>query len=171
MKRGIILLGSSNSAGETQKICSYVSSMTAFPIIDLKLKTISAFDYEFSNSDDDFYPLMRSIVNQYDLVIFATPVYWYTMSGIMKTFFDRISDCLKVEKEIGRKLRGMDMAVISCGFDRALKDGFHMPFIESARYLGMNYVADVHCWIENGVIPRSVQLKLDDFCLRHLLNI
>jgi multimeric flavodoxin WrbA len=47
----------------------------------------------------------------------VTPVYWYTMSGIMKVFFDRFSDLLRIEKDLGRKLRGKSMAVISCGAD------------------------------------------------------
>ena len=40
----------------------------------------------------------------------------------MKKFFDRISDCIKIEKETGRKLRGMEMAVLSCGSDNELKN-------------------------------------------------
>ena len=163
MKKGIIVLGSSNSNGETQKICSYVSGLTKYPIIDLKQKNISEFDYAFKNRDDDFHPMIQEIVNNYDLIIFATPVYWYTMSGIMKTFFDRISDCLKIEKETGRKLRGKNIAVISCGSDKVLKQDFHMPFIESSKYLGMNYISDVHCWIDNGAIPKEVQMKLEKF--------
>ncbi|MEM9648824.1 MAG: NAD(P)H-dependent oxidoreductase [Bacteroidota bacterium] len=163
MKKGIILLGSSNSKGDTQKICSYVNDLTNYPIIDLKQKNIAEFDYEFRNRNDDFLSLIQEIVHNYDLIVFATPVYWYTMSGIMKTFFDRISDCLKIEKETGRKLRGMHMAVISCGSDKDLKHGFHMPFRETARYLGMNYLSDIHCWMENGSIPDAVQKELDGF--------
>ena len=99
MKKGIILLGSSNSQGNTRKIVDFVSAQTGFPIIDLKTKNILEFDYEFKNRHDDFHPLIKEIVNNYELIIFATPVYWYTMSGILKTFFDRISDCLKIEKK------------------------------------------------------------------------
>jgi multimeric flavodoxin WrbA len=163
MIKGVILLGSSNSFGETRKIVDYVREISTFPIIDLKTKNIGEFDYEFNNSDDDFHPLMRELVDNYDLIIFATPVYWYSMSGIMKTFFDRISDCLKTEKETGRKLRGKQMAVISSASDRELKNGFHMPFIESANYLGMTYSGGVHGWIENGEIPLAVKSKLDAF--------
>jgi multimeric flavodoxin WrbA len=163
MRKGLIILGSSNSFGETKKVATYVSERTNFPIIDLKTKQISNFDYEFKNRDDDFLPLMKEIASNYDTIVFATPVYWYSMSGIMKTFFDRISDCLKIEKETGRKLRGMEMAVISSGSDKDLKSEFYMPFIESANYLGMNYLADVHCWIEENEIPSIVKNKLDQF--------
>ena len=163
MKKGIILLGSSNSNGDTRKIVSFVSEKTSYPIVDLKTKNIAEFDYEFKNRNDDFHPLIQEIVNTYEIILFATPVYWYSMSGTMKTFFDRISDCLKIEKETGRKLRGLEMAVISCGSDKELKNGFHMPFIETAKYLGMNYTSGVHCWLENGAIPISVQNRLNKF--------
>ncbi|PWJ43680.1 flavodoxin family protein [Sediminitomix flava] len=163
MKKGVIILGSSNSKGETSQLVSYINGQTDFDIVDLKTKNIAEFDYEFKNQEDDFLPLIKTIVESYDTILFATPVYWYTMSGIMKTFFDRISDCLKIEKETGRKLRGMNMAVISCGSDHILKEGFHMPFKESANYLGMNYLADVHGWLEDGEIPTTVKQKLGDF--------
>lgn len=163
MKKGIIILGSSNSDGDTKKLVSFVADKTNYPIIDLKTKKISEFDYEFKNRNDDFHPLIKEIVDNYKLIIFATPVYWYSMSGTMKIFFDRISDCLKIQKETGRKLRGLEMAVISCGSDRELMNGFHMPFIETAKYLGMNYTSDVHCWIENGEIPITVENELNKF--------
>ena len=90
----MILLGSSNSKGDTFIVSEYLSGKTNFPIIDLKSKLIKPFDYEFENSDDDFLPLIKNIVSHYQIIIFATPVYWYTMSGTMKIFFDRLSDCL-----------------------------------------------------------------------------
>ncbi len=163
MKKGVILLGSSNSKGDTYAVSKYVSDQTSYPIIDLKTKNIGPFDYEFKNSHDDFLPLIKEIVANYELIIFATPVYWYTMSGTMKIFFDRISDCLKTEKETGRKLRTMEMAVISCGSDSELVPGFYMPFIESAKYLGMHYLGDIHCWVEDQKIPEVVRQDLDTF--------
>ncbi len=163
MKKGIIILGSSNSKGETYTVSNYLSDKTNFEIIDLKTKTIGPFDYEFKNSGDDFLPLIREIVDNYDVLIFSTPIYWYTMSGTMKIFFDRISDCLKIEKDTGRKLRGKEMAVLSCGSDNELKEGFHMPFIESANYLGMTYLGSVHCWLEEDTIPEDVKERLNAF--------
>ncbi|WP_310377982.1 NAD(P)H-dependent oxidoreductase [Flavobacterium sp.] len=163
MKKGIILLASSNSNGDTFSVSKYLSDRTSFQIIDLKSKFIEPFDYEFKNSNDDFLPLIKEIVNNFDIIIFATPVYWYTMSGTMKIFFDRISDCLKTEKETGRKLRGKEMAVLSCGSDKELKNGFHMPFIETANYLGIKYVGEVHCWLEDNEIPTEVKHNLNKF--------
>ena len=42
--------------------------------------------------------------------------------------------------------------MISVSNANDLKSGFEMPFVESASYLGMNYLGDVHLWIENGAI-------------------
>lgn len=168
--KGIILQGSSRSEGNTHKIASFIKEKTGFDSIDLKSKNIGAFDYDFKNKDDDFIPLIKEIADNYDIIIFATPVYWYAMSGIMKNFFDRITDCLKTEKEIGRKLRGKKMGMISCGSDSELKEGFTMPFHESANYLGMQYIGDIHTWIENEIIPEQLQSDLNIFITKKIKN-
>lgn len=60
-------------------------------------------------------------------------------------------------------LRGKEMAVLSCGSDHNFKNGFHMPFIESAKYLGMRYIGDVHSWLEDDEIPEEVIQNLNLF--------
>ena len=163
MNRVVIIQGSSKSEGNTNKIARYLQSHTSADIIDLKLKNISAFDYDNNHRDDDFISIMEEVTENYDTIIFATPVYWYSMSGILKNFFDRITDCLKWEKDTGRKLRGKNMGMISCGSDSSLPKGFEVPFVESANYLGMNYIGDIHTWLENEQIPESLQKKLKEF--------
>ena len=170
-KKGVIIQGSSRSNGNTNKIVTFIKEKTGFDIIDLKLKNITNFDYNFKNQDDDFIPLMNEIVNKYDTIIFATPVYWYSMSGIMKNFFDRITDCLKVEKEIGRKLRGKTMGMISCGSDSELKKGFEMPFMESANYLDMHYLGNFHSWMENEIISESLKKELNTFIEKNIKTV
>ncbi len=85
------------------------------------------------------------------------------MSGIMKTFFDRLSDCLKIEKERGRKLRGKNMAVISCGSDETETEGFFTPFRNSAEYLGMTYLGNIHTWIEDELVSNKVETRIQNF--------
>jgi hypothetical protein len=38
-----------------------------------------------------------------------------------------------------------------------------MPFFESANYLGMHYLGDIHTWVENGIIPEKVKKVIDRF--------
>lgn len=163
MKKIVIIQGSSNSFGNTYKVINYLNKDKQFDIIDLKTKNINPFDYDFANSDDDFLPLMEKIITKYDTIIFATPVYWYTMSGILKDFFDRLSDLLHHKKELGRQLRGKNLGMISNSGENDLKEGFTMPFIESANYLGMNYLGATHAWFTNDKIDEEAKLKIDAF--------
>jgi multimeric flavodoxin WrbA len=163
MKKTVIIQGSSNSLGNTHKIISYLNKDNVFDVIDLKTKNIGAFEYDFSNADDNFLPLMEEIIAKYDTIIFATPVYWYAMSGTLKHFFDRMSDLLHHKKDLGRQLRGKKMAMISNSGEDDLKNGFTMPFIESAKYLGMQYLGDTHTWFSGDEIAEDAKVRIDAF--------
>lgn len=139
--------------------------MTGFEIVDLNQKDIGFFDYEFKNREDDFNFLFKGIVQNYETIVFATPIYWYTMSGVMKTFLDRISDFLHKEKDFGRMLRGKNMAMISCSNSNDRPEEFPMPFSRSAAYLGMKYLGDVHTWVQNDTLSAEVKEKIDAFAL------
>ncbi|AFM04805.1 multimeric flavodoxin WrbA [Bernardetia litoralis DSM 6794] len=162
----LILQGSARKNGNTNKIVNYIQEKIDCDFTDLKDYIISNYDYNSRNREDDFLPLIREVV-EYDLIIFATPIYWYSMSGIMKTFFDRITDCLKIEKETGRKLRGKSMAMVSCGSDKdsvlAISAAFEMPFRESAFYLGMEYKGSAYTWLDTNDISEEVTQNLDTF--------
>ena len=167
MKKTVIIQGSSRSDGDTNKIVNYMASKNAIDVIDLYTKNIGHYDYEYKNKDDDFIELITNIIKTYDTIIFATPVYWYSMSGVLKVFFDRISDILRIHKDTGRQLRGKNMAMISTSNHDDLIDGFNMPFVESAKYLGMNYLGDIHTYVENDTLNEKIKLRIDDF-IKHI---
>ena len=112
--------------------------------VDLNDYDISYYDYQHKNRNDDYLSLMKYLIDRYDTLIFVTLVYWYSMSGIMKVFFDRLTDLLEIEKPLGRKLRGMKMGAISCSNGNNLGNIFWIPFLETAKYLGMKYHGDLH---------------------------
>ena len=144
MSNSVIIVGSSRIKGNTTKIVYEVAKKYDIDVINLSDYNISYYDYESKNRNDDFIKLMKEILEKYDTLIFATPVYWYSMSGIMKVFFDRFSDLIRIEKEIGRKLKGKNMSVISNSHDDELHYDFYLPFKKSAEYLGMNYIGNKH---------------------------
>lgn len=78
-----------------------------------------------------------------------TPVYWYSMSARMKTFFDRLSDLIKWEKDISEKIKKLKWYVLSCGSDDREVTGFFEPFKRSADYLDIQYMGSVHVWKDN----------------------
>lgn len=165
MNKTIIIQASSKSTGNTNKVINYLNNNKSFDFVDLKKKNIGVFEYDFTNADDDFIPLMEDLIHKYDTLIFATPVYWYSMSATLKIFFDRLSDLLHYKKDLGRQLRGKNMAMISNSGDNDLRNGFEMPFIESAKYLGMNYLGSTHAWFTedgNDIHPEAIP-QIDSF--------
>ena len=160
----VIIIASSRSFGNTRKVVDAFSELKKdVDIIDLNDFEIGYYDYDFKNASDDFIKVILKVLD-YQTVIFATPIYWYTMSAQLKTFFDRISDLLHGEnKVLGRQLRGKSMAVISCGSDEEIFEGFDMPFRESANYLGMNYKKHIHTWVKNKIICNQVKNNLKLF--------
>lgn len=142
--RVIVIIGSSRNDGDTKKLVDEIVKLSDFDTIDLNEYRISYYDYEHKNADDDYTELMRRLLDNYDTFLFATPVYWYSMSGIMKVFFDRITDLLDEEKELGRRLRNKKMAAITCSVGNNLGNKFWLPFSETADYLGMKYIGGLH---------------------------
>ena len=104
------------------------------------------------------------------MIIFVTPVYWYSMSAVMKTFFDRITDLLTVRKDLGRKLRGMSMGSVSCGSPGELDEAFFVPFSETANYLGMKYMGHIHTWAGKESLSEEVIERLSEYLKANTLT-
>lgn len=168
MSKTIIIQGSARPNGDTNKIVNYISLKENYDIIDLYPKNIGHYDYEYKNTNDDFLDVITKIIKNYDTIIFATPVYWYTMSGHLKVFFDRLSDLIRIHKDLGRQLRGKNMAMVSTSNSNDLVDGFNMPFVESANYLGMTYLGNIHTWVEDGKISDEVKSIINNFITKKL---
>ena len=144
MSNSVIIIGSSRNDGNTMKIAATIAQKFKIDVLNLSDYQFSYYDYENKNKSDDFLLLIQKCIEKYDILIFATPVYWYSMSGIMKVFFDRFSDLLTIEKEWGRKLRGKKMGVLSNSAETNLEYDFYIPFQKSAEYLGMKYIGEQH---------------------------
>jgi multimeric flavodoxin WrbA len=142
--KSIIILGSSRSDGETRGVVDRLVEITGFEVLDLLNYQIGHYSYTHQNQDDDFKILIAKILYKYDVLIFATSVYWYAMSGILKTFFDRITDLLDTDKALGREFRKKSMAVLSSSNGNNLGDSFWLPFKATSDYLGMQYLGNLH---------------------------
>lgn len=96
----VIISGSARNDGDTAALTDQLVEKTGWDLIRLNDFHFSYYDYQHQNRDDDFLSLMKQLIHGYDTIIFATPVYWYAMSGIMKVFFDRFTDLLTIEKDL-----------------------------------------------------------------------
>ncbi len=133
----IIILGSSRSDGNTLKAIKAVFQQRPVPLIDLRNLNLSFYDYAYKNTQDDFIPLAETMV-RHNPIILATPVYWYSMSALMKTFIDRWSDLLAIRKDIGRRLTNKELYVIT-SYGESVPKGFEDPFSQTCEYLDMHY--------------------------------
>lgn len=162
-KRTAYILGSSRGDGETRLVVDEAMRLLPGDLIDLNDYNIGYYNYDHRYDEDDYLALMTRLVDDYDLLIFATPVYWYSMSAVMKTFFDRISDLLRLHKDIGRKLRGKEIALISCAYQKEMIKEFPLPFQRSANYLGMKYLDNVHGYVRSDELTPDVRQDIRRF--------
>lgn len=133
----VIIFGSSRSDGNTRKAVSLVFPDSDYSWEDLTTLDISYFDYHHRNLEDDFIPLVERLL-QHETLILATPVYWYTVSAPMKAFLDRWSDLLTIRKDLGRRLAGKKLFLIT-SYGSDFPHCFEEPIRLTCAYMGMNY--------------------------------
>ncbi|MBB4080702.1 NAD(P)H-dependent FMN reductase [Lewinella aquimaris] len=152
MSSTLIIIGSARGDGNTADAAQQLSDQMGGKLLDLLEYSVAPYDYGHDYPPEDaFLALVRRIVT-YDRVILASPVYWYSMSGGMKDFLDRFTDLLTYHKDLGRRLRGKEMAVLSCSGEERANDGFYESFRLSAEYLGMQYGPEYHGWVRGSRI-------------------
>ncbi|EGQ9939661.1 TPA: NADPH-dependent oxidoreductase [Vibrio vulnificus] len=133
-----VILGTSKSDGNTRKLADSFVEQSGAKLFDLTNFNVSFYDYSHENKNDDFLPIIHELLS-FDHLVFASPVYWYSMSAQLKVFFDRLSDLLTIEKELGRKLKGKSISVLSTGYNLELPDCFVQPFELTAKYMQLEF--------------------------------
>jgi multimeric flavodoxin WrbA len=134
----LTILGSARGESHTQALLDAVLSGRPATRIDLRELDIRQYEYDRAMERDDFGTVAEAMI-AHEQIVFATPVYWYAMSGRMKVLFDRFTDLVGVRKDLGRQLKGRRVILLACGSEPRLPDGFEVPFRETAVYLGMVY--------------------------------
>lgn len=137
--RALVILGSARKQGETTAFLHKVFASCDYKLIDLLDFQIAAFDYSQNYPVTDTFLKVVDQLLLHNVIVFATPVYWYAMSGLMKTFFDRFTDLVTTKKHLGRGLKGKSTLLIAVGADEELPYGFEAPFKLTSEYLDMIY--------------------------------
>jgi len=164
----VIIQCSARKEGDTGIAASFIAERYSLDTVDLSSRVIHPFDYDNRHEGDDFLPLLRMLAEQYNNWLFMTPVYWYTMSGRMKIFLDRMTDLLKWHKPLGRSLRGKTMGLVSISNDEELNTCFETPVALSAEYLGMHYKGHCHCWLTDRHIESKAEAQLVNYMKRFM---
>jgi multimeric flavodoxin WrbA len=164
MRSTVALFASSRRHGNTGQLMDRVAQELQIEIIDLNRKTISAFDYEHRNRQDDFEPLIDHVL-EFEQIIFASPVYWYAVCPPMKIFLDRISDLLELPDLLarGRRLRGKSVYVLCTSIEDEADTPFVSAWRETCNYLGMRYCGLLHANCRDGYRPALYLHDIDAF--------
>ena len=87
MSKILFMNASPNKDGATSRIAKEL-------LRDKEYDTMQMSDYEISQygavRNNDQIKDMLSIIKNYDTLVIGSPVYFYTVSGILKTFIDRL---------------------------------------------------------------------------------
>ncbi|RUS45113.1 flavodoxin family protein [Cohnella sp. AR92] len=117
----------------------HLKDYTVYPIEDLRHA-----EGGFQEVGDDYSALIDRVL-QNDILVFATPIYWYGMSGSMKNFVDRWSQTLRDadRPRFRERMSEMTAYVVAVGGDRPRLKGLplalqfqHIFDFFGARYAG-----------------------------------
>jgi multimeric flavodoxin WrbA len=152
----IALFSSSRRNGNTGQLIDLIARELEIEVIDLGELDISSFDYEHRNRNDDFEPLMRRLLG-FNQLIFASPVYWYSVTAGMKMFLDRFSDYLDLADLLaeGRRLRGKQAYIACTSICTEAPASFIDTFVDTFDYLGMHYRGIAHVNCSDGYSPAT----------------
>lgn len=147
MIKRLVILGTARDESNTLKSLRASAHFQDFDLIELHKLHISPYSYS-NPANDDFLDVANRMLDA-DEIIFATPVYWYAMSGALKTFIDRFSDLISTSKPLGRRLKGKTTYLFSTGSDDILPEGFEIPFKKTSEYFGMNFKGSFYIKIKD----------------------
>ncbi|MBS0387774.1 MAG: NAD(P)H-dependent oxidoreductase [Proteobacteria bacterium] len=149
----IAVFSSARRHGNTGQLIDHIARELQIETIDFATVDLSAYDYEHRNRGDGFEPLMQRLL-AYDQLIFASPVYWYTVTSTMKVFLDRLSDYLDLPDLLpeGRRLRGKQAYIACTSICEQAPASFVNTFVDTFEYLGMRYGGIAHANCEHGYV-------------------
>lgn len=114
-----IISGSSRDNGNTEELARVVTQdlpATWFRLRHYRITPIHDQRHDpdgFVPVSDDYNRLIQELL-AYDIWLFASPVYWYGFSGLMKNFIDRWSEVMRrhdlaFSEQIGQKLAALTL--------------------------------------------------------------
>ncbi|MEK4244883.1 flavodoxin family protein [Psychrobacillus sp. FSL K6-2684] len=134
-----ILVGSSRKGGNSELLADFVVQDIEHEkvyIKDLYIRPIEDLRHTrngFQAVNDDYDRLVEAIMKS-DVLIFATPIYWYSMSSLMKNMIDRFSQAIRDERypNLREHLKTIRAIVVVVGGDDPRIKG--LPLIQQFQY-------------------------------------
>lgn len=134
----MVLQGSTREDGNTEQLTRLVLEGVTHEEILLRDKKILPIHDQrhteggFDPVDDDYEAVIHEVL-KHEILLFATPVYWYSVSGTMKNFIDRWSQSLRDTRYDFKDLMAKKeaYAIVVGGDNPRIKA---MPLIQQLKY-------------------------------------
>ncbi|MGO4697548.1 flavodoxin family protein [Paenibacillus sp. 2TAB26] len=133
-----VIYGSSRKNGNSDQLANLLVEGFEADKIHLSDYNIEPIvDYRHSEKEpypnDDYHHLIERVKAQ-DVLVFATPIYWYGASGLTKTFIDRWSQSLRENKtEFLSSFASKTAWIIGIGDDEPHLKG--IPLVQQFQYI------------------------------------
>ncbi|WP_181348148.1 flavodoxin family protein [Thalassobacillus sp. CUG 92003] len=134
------MYGSTRENGNTETLTERaIKNLSAHRIFlkDLEITHIVDQRHEesgFTKVQDDYDQVILSMIDA-DVIIFATPIYWYGMSSVMKMFTDRWSQTARDDKfpNFKKSMTNKPVYLIAVGGDKPKIKG--LPLVQQFKYV------------------------------------
>lgn len=100
MEKILFMNSSPNRDGNTYRIGEELLKDKEHDVLQMADYRISQYGQVF---DDEMKEVLKEI-DKYDILVIGSPVYWYTVGGMLKTFIDRLYMLPEAEALRGKKL-------------------------------------------------------------------
>ena len=156
-KKILILSGSPKKNGNTATLVSWFSEgarlkgavVEIIPTAYLKYKSTGCTSCRACQKsdkfecfiDDEAKPILAKMANV-DVIVMATPLYFFAASSQLKLIFDRMFSLYKWNNEaktMKTPLRGKTFVLIASAFEDIGLDALKEPFALTANYTGMKF--------------------------------
>ena len=101
MEKILFVNSSPNRDGNTYRIGEELLKDKEHDVLQMADYRISQYGQVF---DDDGMKDVLKEIDKYDILVIGSPVYWYTVGGMLKTFIDRLYMLPEAEALRGKKL-------------------------------------------------------------------
>ena len=101
MEKILFMNSSPNRNGNTYRIGEELLKDKEHDVLQMADYRISQYGQVFE--DDEMKEVLKEI-DKYDILVIGSPVYWYTVGGMLKTFIDRLYMLPEAEALRGKKL-------------------------------------------------------------------
>lgn len=159
MTRRILIINASHrSEGSTyilkeEFVNNFIGEDIEIDELYLSDMNLEYFNYDNEYLKEDQFDEIKEGLFSADLIVFASPIYWYSMPAKLKTVFDRFNS-IYASGEID-KLKGKKVVLLYTygGIDSEV---FKQPFIETSKYLKMDYLGSFGA---KSVFPKGIKEK------------